>query len=288
MKNILKRFWQNKWTQAIVDYTFRIDMPAVAGAMAYFVLLAMIPVVIVVAALLPFFGLTVEVALTYLATIVPKSIYSFIVPVVQSVLGTPSTWTVGAAALVSLWSLSRVVATLRNAMNDLYQVKPKHMAVFDRFVSMAWMLAVVAALGVILIIASVGSNVLEALPISHDLVLEMEKAKLQIVIVGLFIGTGMFNWVLPAKKPRFQWVFVGTVVEVVGLMLLTKLFSWYVQTSGSTYSFALAIGSVILFLLWMSLVAMVGLISNALIAMLDSMYPKMSMKQPHWWQKSES
>jgi membrane protein len=285
---ILRRIWQNKWAQAIFDYTFRIDMPAVAGAMAYFVILAIIPVIIVAAAVLPYFGLTVDVALDYFKTIAPKSIYTFIVPVVKSVLGTPSPWSLSLAGLVSLWSLSRVVATLRNALNDLYQVKPKHMAVFDRFVSMAWMILVMVVLGLIIVIASVGSNILEALPISHDLVMQMEQAKLQIVIVGLFIGTGLFNWVLPAKKPRFIWVLIGTTVELVGLLILTKIFSWYVATSGSSYSFVFTIGSVILFLLWMSFVAMVGLIGNALIALLDNMYPAMSMKDPnrrHFWQR---
>ena len=263
----------NRWIKAIILYFTRIDLQATAGAISYFALLSAFPITVVTAVLLPYFGLTVDVMLDYMSTVVPSEIYNFIVPVVQSILATKGVGTVSLSLLVMMWSMSRVVVTFRNAMNDIYGVKQKRMAVIERFVSMIWMIVIVVILGGLIVVASIGSNILELLPISRHLVMQIEQARTQGVIVGLFIGCGLFNWVLPSKKPRLLSVLIGTAVELIGLLGLTKAFGLYLQFSGTSYSFSQAIGSVILFLLWMNFVVIVALVGNIVIAIFDYMLP---------------
>ena len=175
--------------------------------------------------------------------------------------------------MITLWSLSRVVASIRTAQNGIYGVQPKNIAIIDRFISMAWMILVLGIMGILILIASVGSNVLEALPISSHIVRQIESAKLPVVATGLFIGAALFNWVLPVKKPRLQWALTGTTIQVALVLWLTKIFGWYVNLASQAYTFYQALSSAIIVLLWINFIAMAALIGTIVTASLEELFP---------------
>ncbi|MFP7482500.1 YihY/virulence factor BrkB family protein, partial [Weissella paramesenteroides] len=106
------------------------------------------------------------------------------------------------------------VSSIRIAQNGIYNVQANSVAIFDRFISMFWLIIILAIIGVLLIIASVGSNILEALPISGNIVYQIESAKRLVVVLGLFIGAFLFNTLLPIKKPRIIWISIGTIIQI--------------------------------------------------------------------------
>ncbi|MDU2152489.1 MAG: YhjD/YihY/BrkB family envelope integrity protein, partial [Weissella confusa] len=174
MKKALNAIFNNRYVKTIIDVSMRVDIVTASSSVAYFGLLSIFPAIIIIATLLPYFGLTITTALSYVQWAVPKSVYGFVRPIIESILGHNGVGVLSASIVITLWSLSRVVASIRTAQNGIYGVQPKNIAIIDRFISMAWMILVLGIMGILILIASVGSNVLEALPISSHIVRQIE------------------------------------------------------------------------------------------------------------------
>ncbi|WP_411130840.1 YihY/virulence factor BrkB family protein [Weissella confusa] len=273
MKKALNAIFNNRYVKTIIDVSMRVDIVTASSSVAYFGLLSIFPAIIIIATLLPYFGLTITTALSYVQWAVPKSVYGFVRPIIESILGHNGVGVLSASIVITLWSLSRVVASIRTAQNGIYGVQPKNIAIIDRFISMAWMILVLGIMGILILIASVGSNVLEALPISSHIVRQIESAKLPVVATGLFIGAALFNWVLPVKKPRLQWAWTGTTIQVALVLWLTKIFGWYVNLASQAYTFYQALSSAIIVLLWINFIAMAALIGTIVTASLEELFP---------------
>lgn len=269
----IKKVMKNPNIKLLMVLIKRVDIPNASAAIAYYAMLAIFPMIIVAAALLPLFGITTDVALDYLQTALPRTIYQMVVPIVKSILSQSGVGALSLSLVVTLWSLSRVIVTVRNAQNQIFDYEPKNVAIIERLISLLWMVVVLGAMGALVVLASIGSMILSVLPIDQMFVQRLESAKLLIVFLGLFFGMGLFNWVLPGKKPRLIWALVGTAVEVVALLLLSKLFGYYVAIAGRTYSFYQAVGSVIILLIWLNLIATVIMLSTLVTAFLDEKWP---------------
>jgi len=270
----IKWLTKTKLITTIVDVATRIDIITASSSIAYFGVLSIFPAIIVVGTLLPYCGLTIGTALSYAQASVPISVYDFLRPIITSILSQNGFGVLSASIIFTLWSLSRVVASIRIAQNGIFGVTAKNMAIIDRLISMAWLMVVLGIMGLLLLIASIGSNILVTLPINPHLIHQIESAKQPVVAIGLFIGISLFNWILPAKKPRLQWALIGTILQVAMVFGLTQAFGWYVSlATRQAYSFYQALGSAIFVLLWLNFTALASLIGTIVTAILEELFP---------------
>lgn len=274
MIRFIKWLTKTKLITTIVDVATRIDIITASSSIAYFGVLSIFPAIIVIGTLLPYFGLTIETALSYAQASLPVSVYDFLRPIITSILHQNGFGVLSASIIFTLWSLSRVVASIRIAQNGIFGVTAKNMAIIDRLISMAWLMVVLGIMGLLLLVASLGSSILAALPINHHLIHQIESAKQPVVALGLFIGISLFNWILPAKKPRLQWALIGTILQVAMIFGLTQAFGWYVsRATQQAYSFYQALGSAIFVLLWLNFTALASLIGTIVTATLEELFP---------------
>lgn len=273
MNKALKAFWQNQYVKIIVDYFCRIDFGYASASIAYFSLLSIFPMVIVIGNLLSIVGLELNTVINFLATFLPESILHILQPIVKSILFQNSVGVLSISLLVTLWSVTRLIASIRTSQNQIYGVQAKNIAIIDRFVSLFWFVLILAVAAILLLFAAIGSNVLDILPINDETVRILKSAKPLIVFVGLFITMTLFNWLLPTKKPWLPWAIVGTTLEVLCMMFLAHLFSRYVAFITQAYSFYQAINSVIITMVWMNFLAFVGLLGTTIIAILNHIWP---------------
>src|SRR5699024_2517906 len=125
----------------------------------YFDLLSIFPAIVILGTLLPYLGLTIDTALKYAQTAVPESVFTFIDPVIRSILSQNGVGILSISIVITLWSLSRVVSSIRIAQNGIYNVKPNSVAIFDRFISMFWLLFFLVFIVLFLFFASLAKIV---------------------------------------------------------------------------------------------------------------------------------
>lgn len=273
MHKTWQRFWQNPYVTIIIDYFCRIDFGYASASIAYFSLLSIFPMLIVIGNLLSIVGVKLDTVLHFLGAFFPGSILHILQPIVKSILFQNGIGVLSISLLVTLWSVTRLIASIRTSQNQIYGVQAKNIAIIDRFVSFFWLVLILATASGLLLFAAIGSNVLDMLPINDDTVRLLKSAKPLIVFFGLFATLTLFNWLLPTKKPWLPWAIIGTVLEVLCMMLLAHLFSRYVAFITQAYSFYQAVNSVIITMVWMNFLAFVGLLGTTITAILNHIWP---------------
>lgn len=273
MHKTWQRFWQNPYVKIIIDYFCRIDFGYASASIAYFSLLSIFPMLIVIGNLLSIVGVKLDTVLHFLGAFFPGSILHILQPIVKSILFQNGIGVLSISLLVTLWSVTRLIASIRTSQNQIYGVQAKNIAIIDRFVSFFWLVLILATASGLLLFAAVGSNVLDMLPINDETVRLLKSAKPLIVFFGLFATLTLFNWLLPTKKPWLPWAIIGTIIEVLCMMLLAHLFSRYVAFITQAYSFYQAVNSVIITMVWMNFLAFVGLLGTTITAILNHIWP---------------
>lgn len=276
MKKIFKKLINNPYFKISLETFNRADLSMDTAAIAYYSLLSLFPAIIILATILPLFGLTTQNVMHFLDLNVPATITNVLFPMIKSILQHPGVGTVSITILFALWSLSKVVASIRKAQNTIYDIEVKQNTLLGRAISLIWMIFLIGCMGTLVIIASIGSNLLETLPLPAEIVKDIDIIKSAAVPTGLFIGLTLFNFVIPAIKPRFKWVLVGSLVQVGGMLLLAKGFGLYINFAGRSYSFYQAVGSVIILMLWLNLIATIVLFGTMVTSVLNQIWPSKS------------
>ncbi|MBM7618044.1 membrane protein [Weissella uvarum] len=279
MRQRFKQFMQKPAVQTILDYCTRIYLGYSSAAITYYALLAIFPSLIVIGNLLSILNLNLNGVMHFLNRSMPASATSILQPIIKSILTQHDIGTLSISLVVMLWTMSRLVASIRISQNTIYGVHPKNVAIIDQFISFFWLIIILGIISAILLFAAFGSNILEALPVKHQLVSQINVFKPYVVWISLFIGVSLFNWLLPVKKPWLPWALVGTFLEVSAFTLLTQFFSNYVSVIAKAYSFYKAMGSVIVAMLWINFMALISIICTIITAILNEFWPGSSLNR---------
>lgn len=243
-----------------------------AGGVTYAVLVALFPAL---AALVSIYGLffdpaQVEQQVNSLSTLLPAETTQLLSSELHS-LTSASTGTLGISAIVSLllalWSASRGMSGLINALNIAYQQAETRG--FFKLNAIAIGLTFGALIGGTIVIALVG--VLPAAiqfvglgSIAKWVVLTLEWPLL--ISVVLFGLAATYRFAPNREKPQWRWVSPGAIGATVLWLLGSVLFSVYVShfnSYGKTYG---SLGGVVILLTWLwlsSFVALLGAVINA-------------------------
>lgn len=274
MKMKIKKMTDNVYIKTIYTTIVRIDLGVSTAAISYYGLLSSFPAIIFLAAILPLLGLTTDEIMHFLDNGMPQSITGMLSPMIESILKHPGVGTLSLSAVVALWSLSRVIAMIRQSQNEIYDVKVSSNSFLGRAISVAWLILLLGIMAILFLVFSIGSNILDALPINAQLTSQLNYLKSAAIPIGMFFGLCLFNFLIPAKNPRFIFVVIGTMVQLLGMLLLAKGFGFYVKIAGHSYSFYQAIGSVVILMIWLNLVATIALIGTMVTAILDQLWPQ--------------
>lgn len=247
-----------------------------APMLAYYGLLALFPAIIAIGAMLPYIGLTVDTAINFVKQVVPSNINSVLIPLIRNVLGKQSVSLFSVGLLVTLWSLSVVIANFRNCVDKIYGVKKGRSTWLVRLISMGGILLLLLAQVVLMFFVAVSRPLLNTLvqlvPGTQNIITLIERAQWPVTIVLLLIGVSLLNYaLLPKKGVQLKPLLIGSGLEVVAFLALTKLFGVYVSIAASRYSVYQAIGSIIILLIWLNLVATIALLGVVMIASLTKL-----------------
>lgn len=251
------------------------DVSNSAVIIAYYTLLSIFPAIIFIGNLLPLLHLRVAVILEYLKVVMPAAIYTILAPLIESFLKNGNGGLLSIGAIVTLWTTSKGINALKKGFNQAYGVETKQNAIIGRIASLILTIALVSALGAIILFLGFGQMVVEFLtPIFHlpgAFLTVITTVKWPVALIGIFVIILLLYRIIPSVKLRFRAVLPGAVLTTFGWILLTQVFSTYVRYFGGSFSSYGAIGTVMVMLFWLNFgacVIMVGAVLNASIAMM--------------------
>lgn len=249
-----------------------------AIVIAYYILFSIFPIIIIVGNILPLFNIDTSPISDYLKVMLPDEVSKFILPIVKSLLETHSTGYISFGIIFAIWSFSNLVNAIRVGMNKLYDVHRTELKL--SILNFLWTRSITVLLTTLMIIVFTGislvlifgQQILDLLsPIFSFSVGEIKKIfsySYPVVMIIMIIAVAYLNFVLPNIKVKKRVTWPGVFVTVIGWILLSFGFSFYLHHFPISWENYGIVGTFIIFMLWMnlaSLLLLVGVSVNATI-----------------------
>lgn len=234
---------------------FREDhVGAYAAQSAYFILLSFIPFVLLLVTLVRYTPLTQEIVTEALTRAVPLEFRSFVQGIVGEVFG-KSAAVVPISAVIALWSAGKGINALTNGLNCIYKVDETRGYLINRFRSMLYTLAFVAAVVCTLVLLVFGNQIQARLAQSFPVI-----ASVTSFIIGLrtFITLAMLGMIflmiyrfVPNRKATLRSQVPGAMVSAVAWSLFSLAFSVYIDFVPGTANMYGSLTTLVLIMLWL-------------------------------------
>ena len=228
-----------KWWKELIDrpllktflhYYQTSDSELTSVAVAYYWLISIFPLLLVVINILPYFQIPVSNFLKVVNEFLPDTMYDVVAKIITEVLTQPSTGLLSFAVLSALWTFSKSMNYLQKAFNKAYGVAKSRGLIYQQLMSLfvSFSLQILFALALFL---SVFGRMLLNLIKSYwksdsplfDYLQDLTGPLIYALIFAILV---MLYYFLPnVTVRRIRYVLPGSVFVLLTLVLILNIFS---------------------------------------------------------------
>lgn len=245
-----------------------------AAALTYYSVLAIFPALIVLVSILGLVGESAtQPLIDNLGTVAPgpaKEIFTSAIENLQGDQGAAGVLFV-IGLLGALWSASGYVGAFMRASNAIYDIEEgrpvwKTLPVRVGLTIVLLVLLAITTMAVV-ITGGLAERIGDLVGLGSTAVDVWNIAKWPVLLVVVSFMFALLYWAAPnVKHPGFRWVSPGGILAVVGWLIASAAFAFYVGNFGSYNKTYGALGGVIVFLVWLwisNIVILLGAEFNA-------------------------
>ncbi|WP_169333936.1 YihY/virulence factor BrkB family protein [Allofustis seminis] len=256
---------RSNWTRA--------DAMQSAGKMAYFLLLSVVPILLLIANVIPLFPIDSDVVLSLMKQALPADIHKIVAPILLNYLHNGSgSGTISFALITTMWSASRVFSTLQTVLNGVYGTAAEKNYISAQIISFLVMVALLLLMILSMTIFLFGESFLHFasrfLPIELPLITSFLFWRWIIIIVFLFGFFMIIYHVVPNHHLKLASAIPGAIFSMIGWLLLAEFFSLYTNVASSEMLANATIGGFIVFMLFLyflNVILLLGAMLNAMV-----------------------
>jgi membrane protein len=252
------RSWRGVLRRTIAEFK-EDNLTDWAGALTYYGVLSIFPALIVLVSVLGLIGSSAtQPLIDNVGQVAPgpaKEIFTSAIENLQGSQGAAGVlFFVGLA--VALWSASGYVAAFMRASNSIYDIEEgrpiwKTLPTRVLLTLVLLMLLAISAVAVTLT-GGLAKEVGGVLGVSDTAVTVWNIAKWPVLLVVVSFMFALLYWAAPnVKHPKFHWVSPGGVLAVIGWIVASLAFAFYVANFGSYNKTYGALAAPIVFLVWL-------------------------------------
>jgi membrane protein len=248
-----------------------------AAALTYYGILAIFPALLVLTSVLGLIGESAtQPLIDNLSEVAPGPAQEILTNALENLQGSQ-----GAAGVVfvigllgALWSASGYVAAFMRASNEIYDIEEgrplwKTLPLRVGLTVLLLALVVISALAVVLT-GGIAKEVGSILNLGDTAVSVWNIAKWPVLLLVVSFMFAVLYWAAPnVKHPGFRWLSPGGILAVVGWLIASGAFAFYVSNFGSYNKTYGTLGGVIVFLVWLWLSNIMVLLGAELNAELE-------------------
>lgn len=279
MTSLLEFEWKTFFVR-LYDKVFDVDVFSRSAQVAFYFAFAFFPLLFFLVSL---FGLVLESTeglqielFQYLRQIMPGSVFVLVKKTVEEVIENSTGGKLTLGLLITLWSASAGIDSLRAALNEVYGLRETRIWFNTKFQSLVLTLIIIGlvALGLAIVfygwqlvgisLAALGFRIT-----SPWVLVSIQWASF--LVVMLLAVEIIFSWVPNYGKFRWIWVTPGSLVAMALWLIVTSAFRIYLEYFNNYNKTYGSLGAVIILMLWLYLTAMVVLIGGAINAVLSKM-----------------
>ena len=230
----MKKWWKElidkPLVKAFLHYYQASDSELTSVAVAYYWLISIFPLLLVVINILPYFQIPVSNFLNVTNGFLPDTVYDVVAKIVMEVLTQPSTGLLSFAVLSALWTFSKSMNYLQKAFNKAYGVAKSRGLIYQQLMSLFVSFSLQILFALALFLSVFGRILLDFLKnywqSDNPIFVYLEDLTGPLVFTLIFAILVMFYYFLPnVKVPRIRYVLPGSVFVLLTLVLILNIFS---------------------------------------------------------------
>ncbi|MEO8573630.1 MAG: YihY/virulence factor BrkB family protein [Pyrinomonadaceae bacterium] len=278
-KNFGLKFFLNE----LYEKFFETDVMSASAQVAFYFSFAFFPLLLFLVTL---FGMVLESTdelrgqlYQYLAQIMPGSAYHLVQTTMDEIIKSSSGGKLTIGALVTLWSASAGIDSLRIALNRVYEVKETRPWWKTKLQSLVltFLFILLLAIGLAAVTAgwTLGKAALAGmgLEVSSPWIVSATQWA-AIVVVMIFSTAVVYSWLPNFKKFHWVWISPGAITAILVWIVFGSIFRLYLQYF-NTYNKAYgSLGAVIILMLWMYITGLALLLGGAINSVLTDLSEK--------------
>lgn len=245
----MKRFAET--VRKVTGYVRKMHIPVYASHASFFITLSAFPMLLLLVSILRYTGISVDTLAELLEGIVPSALLPFVKKQIFNAYQSTSGTLLSLSALMALWSSSRGIYGLRNGLNSVYGVAENRGWFYTRVVSVGYTFAFLIVLLLTLALHVFGTTLLQLVPDEWAFLVRIVNQRFfLLLILQTVVFTAMYM-ALPNKRNRLSDSFPGGVFSSIGWLILSDLYSRYVENFSGYANIYGSIYAVALSMLWL-------------------------------------
>jgi len=234
VKKFFAKIRRNQFLRAFFRFYRAADSELTSVAVAYYWLISVFPLLLIVVNILPYFNIPIADFLTAIKDMLPETLYDVVAKVMREVLTQPSTGLLSFSVLSALWTFSKSMNFLQFAFNKAYGVAKSRGLISHRVMSLVVSIGLQILFAFTLFLTMFGHMSLDFLrtywKLDNQLYQHLQNFTEPLIYALLFAVLVMFYYFLPnVKINKKRYVLPGSVFVLLTILALMNIFSVYMD-----------------------------------------------------------
>lgn len=231
------------------------ELSLISANLSYYFILSILPLLMVILALTPYFNINQNFLLTKIETIAPGVLGDYIFTLISEVLNNKNQTIITFGIIFTLWSASNGIYGLMYAFNIAYRVKEKRMWITVKIISIFFTIVIMVAMLLMLVLLVFGKQITWVL--FHKLNFDKEFFDIWnyiTILLPLFFTIIIFTFLYMLAtnlKIPIKLAIPGAVFSAFSWIIISKVFGYYIDHFSNYIKTYGSIGAIMLFVIWL-------------------------------------
>lgn len=254
------------------------DVSAVGAQLSYYMILSFFPFLIFLITLLKFTPLTHDHTLHELSLILPDEAFSVVSELISEIANSNNATILSIGMLGTLWASSKGTSALIRGINRAYDAKDTRpfwkIKIIGIIFTIALAFLILFSLSLLVFGQVLGQLIFNRLGISTLFYYIWTLLRYLIPLISLFTTFILLYIFAPDISLKFKDVYCGAIFSTFGWIIVSLIFSFYVNNFGNYTKTYGSIGGVIVLLIWLYISSVIVLLGGELNATIYSIFYK--------------
>jgi len=248
------RHWYRKLS-GIVRELSRLHIAVYSGNATFFILLSLFPASIVLLTVIQYLPATVSDLEVLISSMTPGPVQELVSQVFQGLSPSGSAVVLSAAAIGTIWSVTRGMVSLTNGLDVVYRAPRERPLVQKALISFGGFLLLSLCIIATLLLQVFGTGLLDA-AVEQDefltaLLFTLLRLRWLFTVAFLTLVFCLLYTVLPCRRMRFSQNLPGALFATLGWHIYSVLYGFYVENFSSYANIYGSLTAVIITMLWL-------------------------------------
>lgn len=258
LRSVLKYFIQG------LDHGF---LGVRASAIAFHFFLALFPAIIALFTIIPYIRVEnfQELLLNFLNTVIPSDSMKMVHHTITDIVVRPRAGLLSISTFLVLFFASSGISMIIAAFNNTYHYIEYRSWIKRRLIAFALSIVITTSLIITIVLMAFGNIALEYLVSHHwlrtDISIHLYHfVRYLLITLMLLFSISILYYFAPAKRKNFRFISHGAILTIILSIIITSGFNFYIKNFGRYNYLYGSLGALIIFLLWISLIATILII----------------------------